>query len=152
MMKDETIENLKLAGAIISVVIHATEDKEKVKSKIIQSFSLNSTKFQEVNTEGHWGNEISLLSLSLEQTEAGHLIRKIYGLLDNTGKDYFINSLRESVDEKNNLYIRINKQKLCSGRIELSDKDSIKVKFKPLKTFKQSNKTSISRELLSSKL
>ena len=151
-MKDEAIENLKLAGAIISVVLHATEDKEKVKSKIVQGFSLNSTKFEEVNTEGHWGNEISLLSLSLEQIEARQLIKKIYSLLDNTGKDHFINSLRESVDEKNNLYIRINKQKLCNGRIELSDKDSIKIKFRPLKTFKQSNKTNIFRELLSSKL
>lgn len=150
-MKDETIQNLKLAGAIISVVIHATEDKEKVKSKIIQAFNLNSTKFEEIKTEGHWGNEISLLSLSLEQTEAVQLIRKIYGLLDKTGKGHLINSLGESVDEKYNLYIRIDKQKLCSSRIELSDKDSIKIKFKPLKTFKQGNKTRISRELLSSK-
>jgi RNA binding exosome subunit len=35
-MKDETIENLKLAGAIISVVIHATEDKEKVKELMFE--------------------------------------------------------------------------------------------------------------------
>ena len=150
-MKDEAIETLDLAGATISVVLHATEDKDKVKSKIIQVFNLNSTKFEEIESRGHWGNEISLLNLSLEQTEAGQLIRKIYSLLDKTGKNDFLNSLLQSVDEKNNLYLRIDKQKLCSDHLALSDKDSIKIKFKPLKTFKQGNKASIYRELLSSK-
>ena len=40
-------------------------------------------------------------------------------------------SLNDYVDDKGTLYLRLDKQKICEGKIELSDIDSIKIKFKP---------------------
>jgi RNA-binding protein len=138
---------LEIDGATISVVIHATEDKDKVISKIGKVLSLNSARFQEFNTRGHWGNQIVLLNLSLGQTLAGKILKTIYTSLANNKKTAFLSSLEQSIDEKYNLYVRIDKQSICREEISLSDQDSIKIKFRPSK-FRQSNKSETYRDLL----
>ena len=39
--------------------------------------------------------------------------------------------LDDYVDDKGTLHIRLDKQRICEGKIQLSDIDSIKIKFKP---------------------
>lgn len=148
-MNNDARDPLELGGATISVVIHATEDKDNVISKIIKVLSLNSARFQEFNTRGHWGNQIVLLKLSLGQTLAGKILKTIYTSLGDNKKTAFLSSLEQSIDEKYNLYVRIDKQSICREEISLSDQDSIKIKFRPSK-FRQSNKSETYRELLSS--
>ena len=148
-MNNDARDPLELGGATISVVIHATEDKDKVISKIVKVLSLNSARFQEFNTRGHWGNQIILLNLSLGQTLAGKILKTIYTSLGNNKKTAFLSSLEQSIDEQYNLYVRIDKQSICREEISLSDQDSIKIKFRPSK-FRQSNKSETYRELLSS--
>ncbi len=148
-MNNDARDPIELGGATISVVIHATEDKDKVISKIVKVLSLNSARFQEFNTRGHWGNQIVLLNLSLGQTLAGKILKTIYTSLGNNKKTTFLSSLEQSIDEKYNLYVRIDKQSICREEISLSDQDSIKIKFRPSK-FRQSNKSETYRELLSS--
>ena len=148
-MNNDARDPLELGGATISVVIHATEDKDKVISKIVKVLSLNSAKFQEFNTRGHWGNQIILLNISLGQTLAGKILKTIYTSLGDNKKTAFLGSLEQSIDEKYNLYVRIDKQSICREEISLSDQDSIKIKFRPSK-FRQSNKSETYRELLSS--
>jgi len=148
-MNNDARDPLELGGVTISVVIHATEDKDKVISKIVKVLSLNSARFQEFNTRGHWGNQIVLLNLSLGQTLAGKILKTIYTSLGNNKKTAFLSSLEQSIDEKYNLHVRIDKQSICREEISLSDQDSIKIKFRPSK-FRQSNKSETYRELLSS--
>lgn len=150
-MNPDAEHKLKLSSATISVILHATEDKERLTSKIVEVLGLNSTKFDEIKSEGHWGNEIRLLNLCLKQTEAEQLIRKILLLLEELDQNKLPPYLEESVDEKNSLYVRIDKQKLFSGRIAFSDHDPIRIKFRLFKTFKQGDNTTNYRELLSSK-
>ena len=148
-MNNDARDPLELGGATISVVIHATEDKDKVISKIVKVLSLNSARFQEFNTRGHWGNQIVLLNLSLGQTLACKILKTIYTSLGDNKKTTFLSSLEQSIDEKYNLHVRIDKQSICREEISLSDQDSIKIKFRPSK-FRQSNKSETYRELLSS--
>jgi RNA binding exosome subunit len=148
-LNNDARDPLELGGVTISVVIHATEDKDKVISKIVKVLSLNSARFQEFNTRGHWGNQIVLLNLSMGQTLAGKILKTIYTSLGDNKKTAFLSSLEQSMDEKYNLYVRIDKQSICREEISLSDQDSIKIKFRPSK-FRQSNKSETYRELLSS--
>ena len=147
-MNSDTGDPLEIDRATISVVIHATEDKDKVISKIVKVLSLNSARFQEFNARGHWGNQIVLLNLSLGQTHAGKIIKTIYSSLGDNNKTAFLSSLEQSIDEKYNLYVRIDKQSICREEISLSDQDSIKIKFRPSKKFRQSNKSETYRDLL----
>lgn len=147
-MNKKAIVDLGIEHASVSVVLHATEDYEKVKFNIIKVFNLTSSRFEESFTRGHWGNEICLLNLDVDHIEAGQLIRRIYEMLNKNDKVNLLNLLDHFVDEKNNLHLRIDKQKLCVGKIALSDQDSIKIKFKPIKTFKPRGKFSTYRDLL----
>lgn len=147
-MNSDTGDPLEIDRATISVVIHATEDKDKVISKIVKVLSLNSARFQEFNARGHWGNQIVLLNLSLGQTHAGKIIKTIYASLGDNNKTAFLSSLEQSIDEKYNLYVRIDKQSICREEISLSDQDSIKIKFSPSKKFRQSNKSETYRDFL----
>jgi len=122
-MNNDARDPLELGGATISVVIHATEDKDKVISKIVK--------------------------VLLGQILAGKILKTIYTSLGNNKKTAFLSSLEQSIDEKYNLHVRIDKQSICREEISLSDQDSIKIKFRPSK-FRQSNKSETYRELLSS--
>jgi RNA binding exosome subunit len=55
-------------------------------------------------------------------------------------KKNLLQSISNSFDEKDNFYIRLNKQSMCKGSISLSEHDSIRIRFKPIKEFNKNNK------------
>ncbi|HYA85415.1 MAG TPA: RNA-binding domain-containing protein, partial [Candidatus Bathyarchaeia archaeon] len=82
--------------------------------------------FSVVKTEGHWGNEILLLTGTLGKNEANSLYRKVEAsLLQN-----YDELLSNFFDEKGNLYIRLDKQRLCRGKVSISESDSIRIRFR----------------------
>ena len=92
------------------------------------------------STEGHWGNEISLIKADCDHKESVVLLEKIIANLKISEKKYLLQSISTSFDEKDNFYIRLNKQSMCKGVISLSEHDSIRIRFKPIKEFDQNNK------------
>jgi RNA binding exosome subunit len=124
----------------IHVVVHATEDIAKILSKMNELFSIPKDKFLISQTRGHWGNEISLLKADCDHKESNDLLGRIISLLRTNEKNYLLHSISDSFDEKDNFYIRLDKQDMCNGIISLSDHDSIRIRFKPIKDFNQNNK------------
>ncbi|MGH9890335.1 MAG: RNA-binding domain-containing protein, partial [Nitrososphaeraceae archaeon] len=61
--------------------------------------------------------------------------QKILSSLSSAERDQFSNSSHSLIDEKGNLYLRLDKQRICQGRISLSESDSIRVKFKRVMRF-----------------
>jgi RNA binding exosome subunit len=92
------------------------------------------------SAEGHWGNEISLIKADCDHKESNVLLEKIITGLKIGEKKYLLQSISKSFDEKDNFYIRLNKQSMCKGAISLSEHDSIRIRFKPIKEFNQNNK------------
>ncbi|MGI8719695.1 MAG: RNA-binding domain-containing protein, partial [Nitrososphaeraceae archaeon] len=90
--------------------------------------------------EGHWGNEISVIRAECDHNESSALLDKIISRLKIGEKNYLLGSISDSFDEKNNFYIRLSKQSVCKGIISLSEHDSIRIRFKPIKEFNQNNK------------
>jgi RNA binding exosome subunit len=136
------IENFQDYSAAISVLIHSTENKDKILSKISSAFGIQfeNNKFDEIVTEGHWKNEISLIKIELDETQTRIVLEKVYRNLSILDRNIISESFRRSTDEKENFYLRLDKQNICNGKIALSDKDSIKLKFKPKNRYKQYNK------------
>jgi hypothetical protein len=62
---------------------------------------------------------------------------KIIKSLSPLDKNNLKESIRNLVDEKGNIYLRIDKQGLCRGRINLSEYDSVRVKLRPIRTFRK---------------
>jgi RNA-binding protein len=123
-------------AADVSVIIHATEDKNKILESICSIFSIDANRFKHTELVGHWGNRISLLTGSLESVEANRLAQKILLSLSSVEKNQLSTSSHSFIDEKGNLYLRLDKQRMCQKRISLSETDSIRLRFKPARRFK----------------
>ena len=103
-------------------------------------FSIPKEKFLISQAKGHWGNEISLIKADCDHKESKELLERIISWLKIREKNYLLHSIPDSFDEKDNFYIRLDKQDMCNGIVALSDHDSIRIRFKSIKEFNQNNK------------
>ena len=103
-------------------------------------FSIPKEKILVSSAEGHWGNEISLIKADCDHKQSQVLLERIIVNLKNAEKKYLLQTISNSFDEKDNLYIRLNKQSMCKGIISLSEHDSVRIRFKPIKEFNKNNK------------
>jgi RNA-binding protein len=124
------------SAADVRIIIHATEDKNKVLESICGIFCIDADRFRHTELVGHWGNRISLLTGNLESAEANRLVKKILLSLSSVEKNQLLSSSHSFIDEKGNLYLRLDKQRICQKRISLSETDSVRFKFKPARGFK----------------
>jgi len=124
----------------IHVVAHATEDIPKLSCMMNALFSIPMEKFVISQTRGHWGNEITLIKADCDPKESYALLKTIILKMNQGEKKNLLHTISTSFDEKDNFYIRLNKQSICRGIISLSEHDSIRIKFKPTKEFDKNNK------------
>jgi RNA binding exosome subunit len=106
-----------------------------------------SERFSSSPSEGHHKNKIQLLKAILTSQEAGNLASRITSLLNTSDRDQLSRLVDQYADEKGNLYIRLNKQRVCQGRLSLSETDAIRIRFKPVKRYKQSANNEMYRRL-----
>ncbi len=122
----------------VSILVHATENKDIILNSIIDftELSADSIKLNSIVTEGHWKNPINRLILLIRK-DCDRIFDKIYNKLIEYYGEFTINDyIRTNTDIKGYCYIRLNKQKFCTGKISLSDADSIRLVFKKINKFK----------------
>jgi len=124
-------ENVNFSAAEIRIIVHATEQKDSILEHVNSTLNVPPNTFSIVKALGHWGNEILLLTSLLGKNDANTLYRKVeVSLFENYDKlpsDFF--------DEKGNLYIRLDKQRLCMGKVSISESDSIRIRFRNIMTY-----------------
>jgi RNA-binding protein len=116
----------------ISILIHATEDEKKILNHILESFSLSANRvtIDCVKTEGHWKNPIMRLNITAS-FDIGRLFTDLCNELKiNLGSEDLDQYLKNNLDEKGWVYIRLDKQKLCARAFLLSDTDAVRMIFK----------------------
>lgn len=121
----------------ISVLIHATEDENKVLKAVLEFIeqSSESIKMNFIKTEGHWKNPIYRLIIFINR-EPDKIFNKLYTKLVESSSGYLVDSyIKTNTDKKGYFHIRLDKQKFCLGKIILSDRDSIRMVFKKLGKF-----------------
>lgn len=119
---------VNFSAAEIRIIVHATEEKDKILERLNSILNISPNSFSVILTEGHWGNKILLLTSILSRSEANSLYIKIKSTIRANADDL----LSDFFDEKGNLYLRLDKQGVCRGRITLSDGDSVRIKFRPV--------------------
>ncbi|HEX2471130.1 MAG TPA: RNA-binding domain-containing protein [Nitrososphaera sp.] len=132
-------DSIKFSAAEISLVFHATEDEGKVLKAIEDMLLVPSKRFSSSLSEGHYKNKILLQKAVLSSHEAGSLAMRVISLLNSADRENLSRSIHEYSDEKGNLYIRLDKQRMCHARVSLSEIDAIKIRFKPVKRYKPSS-------------
>jgi RNA-binding protein len=119
----------------IRVFSHATEDQQKVETAVRntlpEKFALELL-FANTNCTGHYGNPIFLLEAKLtEKKELPSALEKIASSLSALDKEQLSNELNQHI-EKNNFYLRLDKQSAFLGNLRLTSYDPIhfKIHFK----------------------
>jgi RNA binding exosome subunit len=130
--------SLKFSAAEINIVLHATEDEGRVLKAIEDVLLVPSERFSSSPSEGHYKNKILLQRAILSSQEAGSLAKRVISLLNSADREHLSRLVHEYSDEKGNLYIRLDKQRMCQGRVSLSETDAIRIRFKPVKRYKPS--------------
>ncbi len=131
-------DSLKFSAAEINLVLHATEDEDRVLKAIEDVLLVQSKRFSSSYSEGHFKNRIVLQKAILSSNEAGSLAKRVISLLSSSEREHLSRLVHEYSDEKGNLYIRLDKQRICQGRVSLSESDAIRIRFKPVKRYKPS--------------
>ncbi|HXX96365.1 MAG TPA: RNA-binding domain-containing protein [Candidatus Bathyarchaeia archaeon] len=123
-------DNVNFSAAEIKIIVHATEETDSILKHLNSTLNVPPDTFSIEKTEGHWGNKIHLLTGILSKNEANSLYRKVEALLENYNE-----LLSNFFDEKGNLYIRLDKQRLCRGKVSISESDSIRIRFRNVMTY-----------------
>ena len=142
--------DLRFSAAEINLLLHATEDGGKVLRAIEGLLSIPPERFSSTPSEGHYKNKILLLKATLSSQEAAELALRIMSLLNSSDRERLSSALPEYSDEKGNLYLRLDKQRICQGKVSLSETDAIRIRFRPVKRYRPSGNLENYRGLLSS--
>jgi len=116
----------------VDVIVHATEDISKIFDAFEELFQIKQKNFNIQNLKGHFDNPITTLQVKLTKKDAKSFVEKLVSDLPKDQQQ----ELRESLDERihnSAFHLRLDKQKLVVGQLDLRGKDPVKVKiFTPI--------------------
>lgn len=134
--------------ASVRVFVHATEDEEKVKGAL-QSLLPPGSGLVRSRLRGHFGNPI--LTLDARITEPGK-VEEMWGAVLRGLPREQLRELLERLEERMEgctLYLRLDKQLACQGRISLTESgDAIHVRLRVERVSPSPPQEEIRRQLL----
>ncbi len=110
----------------INLILHSTENENKVLEELEKNFQIEQSEFQIEQVTGHFNNPILLISSKLKRKSAQNFVGLFFSKMK---KDEFqeIFDYIEDYVTSSGLSLRISKQKLISGILEISKEDTIKI-------------------------
>ena len=110
----------------INLILHATENKNKVLEKLENIFHIEQKNFQIEEIPGHFNNPILLISSKLKKKSAESFVRVFFSKIKKTDYQEIFDNVEDYVISSG-LSLRISKQKLISEVLTISKEDSIKI-------------------------
>ena len=110
----------------INLILHATENEKKVLEELESNFHIDQSDFQVEQVSGHFNNPITLISSKLKRKTAQDFVSLFFSKMKKEEFDDVFNYVEDYVTSSG-LSLRISKQKLMSGVLEISKEDTIKI-------------------------
>jgi hypothetical protein len=110
----------------IDVILHATENIDKVFKSFFDNFGLERDDFQIQNLIGHFDNPIILLSINLKKKNAESFITNLIEIISRPDLDKIYDNIEDDISSSG-LKLKISKQKMIKGKIILENSDAIKI-------------------------
>ena len=119
----------KSAGMYVNFVVQATEDCDRLVSQIARNLGLGdvTTSIKIQHLSGHYGNAIAYVRIDVPEHRSKIILTKTVRGLNQRDRKHLGKQLQTYMDEKQNLYIRLDKQELYLGRLGLSQLDSVRL-------------------------
>lgn len=120
--------NVKVRRLELTTSAHATEDLVRVRQVLLNLVPRElrgDLEIEEVKYEGHYGNPIVRLRILAKGKKANEIFNYIISNLSEPDRNILKATLKNRVDEKGHLYLRISKQEALQGEITLYEGDDI---------------------------
>ena len=114
----------------VSYFVQATEDPERLDRRVRVLLAFEGQGEVE-SLEGHFGNRILHVRHHLTGDDASGVVEALATNLPTAVKGEIDDSMTERIDEHSALFLRLDKQMLMTGRMELGTADPIRIKLKP---------------------
>lgn len=116
----------------VNVIVHATEDITKFFNAFEELFKIKQDEFNIQNLKGHFDNPITTLQIKLTKKDAKNFVKKLIVGLPKNQQNELLENLEERI-HSSAFHLRLDKQKLVTGKLDLKDKDPVKIKiFTPI--------------------
>ncbi|MGQ9719504.1 MAG: RNA-binding domain-containing protein [Nitrososphaerales archaeon] len=139
---------MKFSSIEITWLVHATENGDRIIKNLVELFPLSKDSIESYDLKGHFGNPILFHRARLTNDEADKFVYSLFSSLSDVDKKVLDLELSKYLDEHGALYIRINKQSLCEGKVGMSEVDAIRIRLKPRSGLKFHEKLQYYRGLL----
>ena len=110
----------------INLILHATEDENKVLEKLEENFGIEQKDFHIEQIPGHFNNPILLVSSKLKRKPAQNFVSLFFSKMKRDEFQEIFDDVEEFVTSSG-LNLRISKQKLVSEILTISKEDTIKI-------------------------
>ena len=110
----------------INLILHATENENKVLESLENVFGVEQKDFQIEQVPGHFNNPILLISSKLKKKNAENFIKVFFSKMKKDDFEEVFENVEDYVTSSG-LNLRISKQKLVSGNLTMSKEDAIKI-------------------------
>ena len=110
----------------INLILHATEDENKVIEELEKNFGIEQKDFEIEQIPGHFNNPILLISSKLKRKPAHNFVSLFFSKMKKDEFQEIFDDVEDFVTSSG-LSLRISKQKLISGILTISKEDTIKI-------------------------
>jgi len=117
-----------IAGVSLSTIAHSTEDVSKVKralSSLLPEAERVSVSIEASVAKGHYGNEITVLSLEARRDAAKDVVDHILRLLPVGDRIRIRDRIDLYYDGHSALFLRLDKQSTFLGTPRISERDDV---------------------------
>jgi RNA binding exosome subunit len=114
----------------VTYLVHATEDPEKLERAVFGLLQIPSEPVLE-ELQGHFGNPIFRARAHLTGDEATNAFGNLVRAMSAGLRGEIVTSISKHLDEHGSLFLRLDKQKLVTGTVDLASGDAVRVKVKP---------------------
>jgi len=112
--------------AKIDLILHATEDFQKIVESLNDLFGIESDEIAKREVTGHFGNPIFMLHMELKKKRAEQFIKKFVSVIPSDIITGLLANIEEQIFESA-MYIRFSKQDFVKKILTLEEKDPIRV-------------------------
>ena len=110
----------------INLILHATENENKILEILEDVFHIEQKKFQIEEVPGHFNNPILLVSSKLKKKSAQDFVSIFFSKMEKDEFQEIFDNVEDYVTSSG-LNLRISKQRLISEILTLSKEDAIKI-------------------------
>ena len=90
----------------IEVIVHATEDDEKILKAFFKQFNISKDEFSRQNLTGHFENPITLLRAKIKKNDARNFLQRLLSKIPENQISEIIEDIENHIQDST-LYLRL---------------------------------------------